>query len=69
MYEKCPDTCQRKIKFTLAFTKNNLTLVEIYAITLNLAQTCVRLDWELYRSTPKVFGKCQMSDCYFMLCK
>ena len=31
--EKCSDTCHHKMKFVLTFTKNNLTLVEINAIT------------------------------------
>ena len=39
--EKCSDTCHHKMKFVLAFTKNDLTLVEINAITLNFGlDTC-----------------------------
>ena len=60
--EKCSDTCQHKIKCVLTFIKNDLTLVII------LAQIFVRSSCDLYRSTPKVLGKCQMSDCYFMRC-
>ena len=73
--EKCSDMCHHhKMKFVLIFNKNDLTLVEINVIKI-LAWTLVRSKlksyrskWELYRPTPKVFGKCQMSDCYFMLC-
>ena len=39
--EKCSDTCQYNIKFVLTFTKNDLTLVEIYAVALNFGlDTC-----------------------------
>ena len=39
--EKCLDTCHHKMKFVLTFTKNDLTLVEINAITLNFgSDTC-----------------------------
>ena len=63
--EKCFDICWYKIKFALAFAEW-LTLVEnVYCI---LAPTFARLNWNVYRSTPKVLRKCQMSDCYFMLC-
>ena len=38
---KSADTCHHKIKFVLTFTKNNLILVEINAITLSLgSDTC-----------------------------
>ena len=42
--------CQHKI---LTFTKNDLTLTEIYAIALNFGADQM---WELYRSTSKVLG-------------
>ena len=39
--EKCSDTCQHNIKFVLTFTKNDLTLVETYTITLKFGlDTC-----------------------------
>ena len=39
--EKCSDTCHHKMKFVLTFTKNDLTLVEINAITLSFgSDTC-----------------------------
>ena len=39
--EKCSDTCHHKMKFVLTFTKNDLTLVKINAITLNFdSDTC-----------------------------
>ena len=39
--EKCSDTCQPNIKFVLTFTKNDLTLIETYAIVLNFGlDTC-----------------------------
>lgn len=56
---------QYKTRFVLTFTKNDLTL---HIATLILAQTLVR---ELHRSIPTqptVLVKCQLSDCYFMLC-
>ena len=39
--EKSSDTCHHKMKFVLIFIKNDLTLVEINAITLNFGlDTC-----------------------------
>ena len=61
--EKCSDICQHTIKLVLTFTKNDQTLVEICTVALYF----VRLNWDLYRSTLKVLGKCLMSDCYFTL--
>ena len=46
--------------------KNDQTLVEICNVAFMLARTFVRSNWDLYRSIPKVLGKCQMSDCYFI---
>ena len=60
------ETHQHKIKFVLKFVKSDQTLVEIYVLEhYVLAQAFVS---DLYRSIPKVLGKCLMSDCYFMLC-
>ena len=59
---KCLNTCQLKIKFVLSFTKNDLTFVEIYAITFNLRLEHMP-DQRQVNTT-----SAQTSDCYF-ICK
>ena len=47
---------------------NGQMLIEMYSsIIFWLGHLSDQTD--LFRSTPKVLEKCQMSDCYFMLCK
>ena len=60
--------CQQKIQFVLTFTQNDLTLVEIYTVVLHFGLDTCQIKLGLYRSTPKVLGKCHVSCCYVMLC-
>ena len=62
--ENCSDTCQHKDKIFLTFTKNDLTLIDIYAITFG------RMSDQSANCTGQhqKCSKSQMSDCYFVLC-
>ena len=62
--EKCSDIRQHKIKFVLTFSKYDQTLVEICTVAW-LGHLSDQTG--ICRSTLKVLGKCQLSDCYFML--
>ena len=55
---KGSDTCQHKTKFVLTFTKNDLTLVEIYAITLNFGSDNCQIKVAIVQVNSKVVGKC-----------
>ena len=61
---KCSDTCQHNIKFVLIFTKNDLTLVETYAIALNFGLDTCQIKVRIAQVNTKI---CQTSRCYFML--
>ena len=50
-------------KTVLTLSKIDLTL-EIYIVTLDFGLDTCQTKIQLYGSAPKVFGKCQMCDCY-----
>ena len=58
--EKCSDICQHKIKVVLTFTKNDLTLVETYAITLDLCLDMCQIKVRIVQVNTKSARK--MSD-------
>ena len=58
-------TCPHKIKFDLTFTKNDLTLVEIYATIINFGSDTCQIKVVIVQVNIK--SSCHMSDCYVML--